>query len=90
MGDRIRLSQVDTDLEMVEALGKAFLCQSPDLFVRVPEPSDRGGVGRVSPIFDVGFPGSLSRLLGLEDLKGFGRGEGVGDVSERGGLYESV
>lgn len=74
---------------MVEALGETFLGQSPDFFVRVPEPSDRGGVGGVSPLFDLGFPGSLSGFLGLEDLKGFGGGKGVGDVSERGGLYES-
>lgn len=48
---------------MVEALGETFLGQSPDFFVRVPEPSDRGCVGGVSPLFDLGFPGSLSGFL---------------------------
>lgn len=73
---------------MVETLLQRLLGQPSNLLIRVSQPSDRGGISRVSPLDNLLFPSLLAALLLLQHGQGLFRGDGVGDITEADTLDE--
>jgi hypothetical protein len=57
-------------------------------YTTLTEPSDGSGVSGVSDLLDLGLSLLLGRLLCFQQGKSLVFGDGVGDISERGGLDE--